>query len=217
MSASGARGRITASNRGPLGTSGFYGRRATSGSELKFLDTTLAPTTAAAAGTVTTNLVAIPQNDTESGRVGRRVVIRSIHLRGNVRIDSTGTAAAGADQCRLILVQDKQANGAAFAVTDVLASADYRSHKNLDNVSRFRILMDKQISLNATASFSAATVEHQYTLNQYMKCYIPMDYDASAATGAITTQKSNSVALLMISENANAIVSYIARVRYSDN
>jgi len=70
--------------------------------------------------------------------------------------------------------------------------------------------------MNTTGGVAAATLEAGKTYNQYIKCNFPIEYDASAATGAITTQRSNSVAVLMISQGGFCTFQYNTRIRYSD-
>jgi len=64
-------------------TGGSYGRYAGRGAELKFFDTSLSflfDTTGEVPATG--QLVLIPQGVTESTRVGRKCVIKSVHLKG---------------------------------------------------------------------------------------------------------------------------------------
>jgi len=186
--------------------------------ELKFLDTTLAATLVPTAGLVNTNLVVIPQDNTTSGRNGRMVTLKSVEIRGNIVITPAAAAVLGSDIVRLLVVQDKQANGAAFAVTDVLASADWRAFPNLFNEGRFKILSDTLATLNVEAGVVAATIEAAHAFETKIKCNIPVEYDSTAATGAIATQRSNSVAVIMIAHTNNlSTVEYIARVKYTDN
>lgn len=215
------RATVTAAQRGYVRTAGYYarfrGRRTGADGELKFFDTSRGAAAVAAAGVVDPNLVIIPQNDTESGRIGRKVTIRSIYIRGYSVLSSQAAVGDASDVLRVMVVQDKQANGAVFAVTDVLASASWLGHKNLENSSRFRTLMDKEITINQNGGLAAATFENARSFNSYLKCFIPIEYDASSATGAITTQRSNSIAVLAISQNGKVSLGYNCRVRYSDN
>jgi len=215
-----ARTAVVGANRGYLRTGGYYGRfrgrRASSGGELKFVDTALASTIATIAGVVNPNLVVVPQNDTESGRIGRRITVKSIWFKGNLEIATSASVTSADDMVRLIVVQDQQANGAAFTVAQVLEGSTYNSFKNLENERRFRILSDQTFAVNAMSSFAAATCERNIKWHKYIKCNIPIDYDATAATGAIATQRSNSIAVLMISQQQVTNVTYNCRIRYSD-
>jgi len=186
--------------------------------ECKFLDTSLGATLVTTAGVVNTNLVVIPQDTTTSGRNGRKVTLKSIELRGSIVITPAAAGVLGSDIVRMLVVQDKQANGAAFAVTDVLASADWKAYPNLFNEGRFKILSDTLTTMNVEAGVVAATVEAAHGFEIKVKCNIPVEYDSTATTGAIATQRSNSIAVLMIAHTNNlSTVEYTARVKYTDN
>jgi len=222
--ASTSRMAVVGAGRGFLRTGGYYGRfrgrRANAGGELKFFDTVLAATNVPAVGVVNPNLNIVATGDGEQNRIGRKIQIKSVWLKGSATLLTSATAAAATDTVRMILVQDKQANGAAFAVTDVLQNADYLGFRNVANTSRFNILWDKTIDINASAVFTAvpAGLPMVRNFNNYLKCNIPIEFDASLNTGVITTQRSNSIALLMISKNNNiSQVQYRARIRYADN
>lgn len=185
--------------------------------EVKFLDTTLAATAVPAAGGVNTNLVVIPQDTTTSGRNGRKVMLKTIEIRGNIVLTPQGAGALGSDVVRVLVVQDKQANGAVFTTTDVLATADWRAFPNMFNEQRFKILSDTMTTLDAAAGVVAATVETAQAFHTKIKCNIPVEYDSGATTGAIGTQRSNSIAVLMIAHTNNiSTLEYIARVKYTD-
>lgn len=214
---------VMGKNRGFLRTGGVYGRfngvrgRKTgfSGPELKFKDTARTTAPLVVTGTVDTNLVVIAQGAGESERIGRKIVIKSIYCRGTLVLAPT---ANGVDKVRMIIVNDTQANGAAFAVLDVLETAQMDSHYNLDNQMRFKILADQNFTLNSQ-SYNGTTEGPLYRdIRKYIRCNIPIEYDSSVAiTGAIATQRSNSIAILWINAATNqSDVTMTTRVRYSD-
>lgn len=185
--------------------------------ELKFLDTVQATTVPAAAGSVYTNLVVIPQGDTESMRNGRKVVIKSINIRGRMYIQPQANSANTSDVIRIMLVQDKQANGVAFTPALVLQTTDFLSYRNLANTSRFQVLYDQSFSLNSLGGVATDSFESVKTWTINRKVNIPIEYDNSATTGAIGTQRSNSLAIMAIAENgALSNIQYTSRVRYVD-
>ena len=85
-------------------------------------------------------------------RVGSRMVMKSLHLRGTIDIVNTTTTLNQA--LRLIVFYDRSANGAAPTIQNVIQSRDQAgaattsifSEINLDNRDRFVILRDIQIS-----------------------------------------------------------------------
>ncbi len=204
---------------------GYYGRFAGANQEKKFFDTTKGLTSTATAGTIFNNsLVIIPEGNGESDRVGRRITIRSMHFHGTITIPSTATAADTSDSVRVIVYCDKQTNGAAAAVTDILESAAYNSFNNLANRNRFQIIMDKKMAIACAAgSGRGSTDTLSYGENQrWWKLHkkgmsTQIEYDNSATTGAITTQRSNNYGVLVISQSAKSTIGYVCRIRYTDN
>lgn len=205
--------------KGYTRTSGFYGRftgrRAGSKSseELKFLDTS-SSTIFAAAGAVNTNLNILPTGTGESARIGRKVVIKSIHIRGDIIHNPSGLTNAS-NLVRIIVIQDQQANGATFTVTDYLTAAQVLSHRNLANIDRFKMLGDYTVAITAQSGDSASPAEVRRKYKFYKRCNIPIEF--SGVAGTITEQRSNSLAILMIADTGVVTTfSYTARIRYAD-
>ncbi len=207
-------------------TGGFYGRFAggRAGGELKFHDLDVDDAVVAVAGAIAEDSCnVIAQGNTESQRIGRKVVIRRVNWRYEVRLPAAANQAdtPNGDSVRVILYLDKQTNGATAAITDILETADYQSFYNLANSNRFRILMDRTSSIvhhasmtdgASTGSFGAVTQQHKFN----KLCSIPIEYDNSATTGVITSQRSNNLGVLTIS--ATGVASFLSkmRLRYSD-
>jgi len=171
-------------------------RRASPG-ELKFLDTAFgAAVPAVAAVPAGGQINLIPQNVTESGRVGRKCVIKEIQFNGFAQFAPAASATAS-DVMTWYLVLDKQCNGAAAAVLDVFTSTTLpNALRNLDNERRFRILKKVEITFNPGAGVTTAYNTAIRTMNYRLKCNIPLEFDPSAATGALTTIRSNNVFLI---------------------
>lgn len=219
-SASRARSRTLRSLRGYTRTSGYYGRFAGTGTELKFFDTSKALTTVAATGTILDDsLNHIAQGTGESDRIGRKCTLKSINLHGLLQLPAATAAVNTDDVVRFIVFLDKQCNGAAAGVTDILETNDFFSFNNLANKSRFRILCDKKLTINAqgaTATAGAYTYgEQRKGFNLYLRCNLPLEFDNT--TGAITELRSNNIGVLAISNQGTARIQYTSRVRYADN
>lgn len=194
---------------------GFYGRYGRGG-ELKFLDTAVALTNITpGVGAFSTTLCAIPQNDTESGRDGRTVVVKSIHFRGQVITDP---ALAVNERFRVMLIQDTQTNGALPAVLDLLVTNGVNSFRNLENSQRFKFLKDFDIKTNLQINTAAtSTIPLDIPIKFSVKCNMRLDYDSSASTGVITTQRSNGFFLLVLAQNnATSDITGTCRIRFSD-
>lgn len=163
--------------------------------EKKFFDTALGfafDTTGEVPATG--QLALIPQGDTGSTRDGRQCVVESIHIRGNAFLTPAASATA-ADVIFMYCVWDKQANGAAAAVTDVLTSNLLTSAMiNLENSDRFIILKKWRIPMEAKAGVTTAYNNHVRSIEWFKKVNIPMQFGTAAVD--ITQIKSNNIFLL---------------------
>ncbi len=221
--------RLTTSTRGYLRRSGFYGRynkpamikrlsNLAGAVERKHLDTTVGSTAIVQAGTIFGSLNLIAQNASETGRIGRKVVMTEIGIRGIIHMPSASSMTVNGDQVRLMVVLDKQCNGAVFTVDDVLEPATWEGFNNLENTNRFVTLAKLDISMNALAGMgngtTNVTTEQHKPFFFWIKRRIPIQFDG--ATGAITEIRSNNVAILAVSAMADTTVtlSYVARIRF---
>lgn len=189
--------------------------------EMKFLDTTVAATVAGTGGSILSpSLNIVPQDNTQSGRSGRKITIRSLMLRGAVTKPTTVTATTTSEHVRVILYQDKQTNGAAATVTGILASANWRSFNNLSNKSRFKIHKDWLVTLNNQSGSWDGTNENYGEVAEqitfFKKLNVPIEFDDSVTTGAIGSQRTNNFGVLIISQSGLGTVDYIVRIRYTD-
>lgn len=189
--------------------------------ELKFLDTALTDATVAAAGAFF-NLVVIPQGDTESERNGRKVTVRKLSFRARVTLPSQTAVGTTSAQYRILIVCDKQTNGAQFAATDLLETATTLSFNNLANSSRFVVLYDKIKTIyasggvNTTAAYAFGEVQHSLKFNTMME--LPLEYDNTATTGAIATCRSNSLWVLVLCTDDELLAfNGNVRIRFTDN
>ncbi len=216
----GARGRIAPRQRGFARTSGFYGRYAPSGGEMKFHDIDVDDAVIAQNGVIqnTGTINIIPQGVTEVQRVGRKCNVHRIMWKYNLTLAASATVGA-VDTVRMILYQDTQCNGATAAVTDIMESDNYQTFRNLANSGRFNILYDKMHQMNPMASAGNGTANDAapWALNRtfYKKCNIPLEFDST--TGALTEIRSNNLGILTFSKNgAVSILDSKIRLRFSD-
>lgn len=212
-----ARARVRPFRKGFDSTRGYYGRfKRAPRTELKFLDTNQAVNNILVAGNVSTSLCVIPQDDTESGRDGKSVVVKQISCKLNVNSDPNNL---NDDRIRFLLVQDMQTNGAIANVVDVLETAAIDSFRNLENVMRFKVLKDVELDLPHKTINTAATTTILYNkgFRYNLKCDIPIVYDNSAASGVIATQRSNGLFAIFIAQAANGTdIQFNTRIRYQD-
>lgn len=158
----------------------------------------------ASAATVNYVTPAIAQGSGQGQRVGNRIMLHDIELRGYVK-----AGAAAEQDCRMILFRDMQCNGAvpvaAEVLSEIAASTGCNADYNQDYRHRFKILYDKRFALHVVGG---ATDVAQQVMFQWKKRY-PIDkgaallYNSSAATGAIgTTQGGQLFALFLTSLGA---------------
>ncbi len=199
--------------------SGFFGRFGPGG-ELKFHDLDIDDPTIATNGTIVEDSCnVIAEGNGEEERIGRKVTLRSINWRFNIRLPEGTAVTTTSDTVRVIVYLDKQTNGATAAVTDLLESDNYQSFNNLANKSRFRTLMDRTYDLNTDLSGDGTTVDSpRFNINDsfFKKINIPIEYDNTATTGAISTQRSNNIGVLLLSKNGLCTFDSKMRLRYSD-
>ncbi len=208
----GRRARITAARRAQL-------PRAVQ--ELKFHDLDLDDQVVAMGSQVeVTSLNVIAQGTTESQRIGRRVVIKQIHYRYNISLPATATAADTSDVIRIMIVIDKQCNGAAADDLDILESADYQSFNNLSNKKRFTVLFDRTYAVKCHAGAGNGTndgfVNDMQAYEWHKDCNIVIEYDNSATTGVITSQRSNNLLWLTASRVGKGGTNGKVRLRFHD-
>ncbi len=220
--------RIPRASRGFVRTTGFFGRF-TTGGEAKFLDQDIDDASIAANGTIFTNasaeasLLRIPEGNGESERIGRKITIRSINWRFTVMLpEADGSAnAKNATTVRVILYLDKQCNGTAATITDILETNDWQSFNNLANSKRFRTLMDRVYDIEPKAGGGNGTTsdwaEARISDTLFKKVNIPIEYDNTASTGALATIRSNNINMLILSDTSlDATFESKMRLRYSD-
>nr|DAN97783.1 MAG TPA: capsid protein [Cressdnaviricota sp.] len=195
-------------------TVGAYGRAAPGSIEKKYLDSEITNTGDNSARTVTDSICKIPQGTTDVTRVGNKVNITNINLNVYLQQDDQSTGTYSNGWCRVILYQDKQANGATAAVLDILKTAVIGSYRNLDQVDRFVILKDKEYSVGTTSANALHTQQTIRRLKISKKCNIPIHY--SATLGAITEFKSNNIGVLVIAHNSLTNFTANVRVKYTD-
>lgn len=199
----------------PLRTGGFFGPRRTT-QEKKTIDVDPAAYVSDTTGTITLlNGVAVGTDFTD--RIGRKILMKSIFIRGiHLPVDdSTGNFIS-----RLVIVYDRQANGVAPAITDVVKSINGSAQINLNNRDRFQILFDKQyvtakVSDTATQSFAGSPTVHSVKL--FRRLRHETVFQGTAAT--VASIATGSVYMLTFSNaaaNTGGSFSLSTRIRFAD-
>lgn len=196
---------------------GYYKRFTGDSGELKFHDVDLSLANIPQIGLRNADLLTIAEGNGEEERIGRKITIKSILIRANALLPGGTNLAQASETVRFMVVQDTQANGAQAAATDVLETANYKAFNNLANSSRFRVMLDKQLTLRCSAGSGNGTtdnhLQNEYNFNFYKKCSIPIEYDNTASTGAISTIRSNNI-LVFAFGRAGGIADISGKIRF---
>jgi len=209
--------------RGYLRTGGYYGRfagargrSAAAGTELKFHDLNHTSAVVVAARTIASpSLNGIAQGVAEDERIGRKCTLKSLSLRGTILMPAATGTIVWTDEVRVIVYQDKQCNGAAPAVLDLLETATVEGYNNLANKGRFTTLMDKKMIVSRIPASSTVAGGQFKHFNLYKKLNVPIEFNGAA--GALTEIRSNNIGVLAITKNGLMELEYNVRVRYADN
>lgn len=159
------------------------------------------------------------QGTGENDRIGRKILIKSIHVRGMIEMKEASLDVQDwTDTIRFLFILDKQANGSTFTVSDVLEDATAGqavwSFKNLRNKKRFAILKDFNMTLNGLTN---GAVDRLGRISKTVECHltnlnIPVEYDSTL--GDLTEVKSNHLICLMLSQHEQISVHLQFRTRF---
>lgn len=119
----------------------------------------------------------VAQGTDYGNRVGRRVTMTSAFIRGTLKANST-TPTAG--QSRIILVVDRECNGVAPTIGDVLSTVTTTGNLDLDNTERFLILMDQTLAVKPNFATQVEYIPFKF----YKKMRITTKYIGTGATVA---------------------------------
>ncbi len=150
-------------------------------------------------------LLTIAQGTTESQRIGRKITITSIHMYGVFELKQTNDFRFTAEIIRVIIFQDKQANGALPGILDLMENGDLISFRNLSNSGRFIFHHDEfyNVSTGGGAGNAGSGIEFARALAPVIEFHkdvrIPIEYDNSLTTGVVTSIRSNNIGLLLMS------------------
>lgn len=167
-------------------------------------------------------LNAIEQGDGESQRIGRKVTVTGIYIRGSVNLEPSAASSPGPGserKVRIVLVQDKQTNGAQLNAEDVMANSAIipeNAFRNLQFDKRFKILGDKTISLNYTAGSYDGTNPGYSGMNKHFQFFIPMKMEVTfnATTRTVSAITDNSLHLVGVGSTV-VNFDYVARLRFT--
>jgi len=206
--------------RAPLRTGGWYGTYDRRGrDELKFIDVDSLGTSLVTGSVLLLN--GIPQGTDYNERIGRKVMLKSLFIRFTINVNPgvLGVLAPQGDVVRLMIVYDAQANGAAPAITDILATVNYDSPMNLNNRDRFKVLHDKFHTMWAYNYSSGTTIIAGNAIPKFSQKYIKLNHEEvfGGVANTIGSIQTGSIFFLTISQNEITQVNLYSRVRFSDS
>lgn len=165
------------------------------------------------------------QGSGATNRDGRRIVMKSLFIRGYISLDNLQdqTDPPANPIVRVLVVLDRQTNSAQLNSEDVLSDAGTTkalSFRNLEFSDRFKTISDSfyelayayqqadYAALPATASWRGAI--KFFTL--FKRLDIPVTFVANA--GSVADISDNSLHVIAQSTNANVKIQYESRVRF---
>lgn len=212
-----ARNILRARSFAPMRTGGFYGGYQRRGrQELKATDIAQ-PNIALSTGMQLTLLNGVAQGTDFTQRIGRKTLMKSLLVRWGVTNNGVGGDGSG-DIMRLMVIYDMQSNSAAPSAGDILQSAsDVYSPLNLNNRDRFKVLFDRNITLNSFVATVTPTVQGApgpKFIKIYKKINLETIFSGTGSTiGSIST---GSIYLCALAGSTEYSSQFYSRVRYVD-
>lgn len=185
--------------------------------EKKFIDVSSSAllTAAQATGTLSGCLSAMAQGTDANNHVGRECTLKSLYWQFACSMAAT---SAGSSPIRLVIVYDKEANGAAptiatGAASDIFATDAITAPMNLNNRDRFIILVDEIIECLGSAG------PQGFYRKGYKKMSLPMIFN-STTTQTVSAIQTGSV-YAVVWQNGNIITTapthnLYTRIRFTD-
>lgn len=167
----------------------------------------------------------IPRGPGPKDRIGNKIYIHSLNVFGVLR-DPGGAFTTG-QVARVMVVLDHQSNGVAPTIDEILdttqATPDTYAYRNLQNTTRFRVLMDKHIVQNRLAGAYTggaadwAGVKNVFRYNVNFKVPLKVEYKTSEINGFTSDIVYSNIWVVMINETGTSDwVSVNTRIRYTD-
>ncbi len=178
-----------------------------------------------------TTLSGVTEGNGQSERIGRKYSIHSIHLKGQVWINHVESMAGppGDRQVRLVLVWDKQTNGAAFTPSSVMLAPDeeINGFRNLENTKRFRVLWDEvidlpQLGLSQSAVNAHDTGTRSVCFKKSIQFKTPIQVTCTGTTNGVSSISDNNINLMACESDKHSAgdtrtlnLNYNCRLRYT--
>jgi len=159
----------------------------------------------------------IPQGAATTQRVGKKARMKSLQIRGHIRVSNSTDTHHGA----VILIYDKRPTGSLPTPTDVLLTHTADSLNNDQNAPRFRILRRWDFSFCGSVT-NGMTDSSMVILDEFVKLKnLPVVYKA-AGTGGIGDIEQGALYILTTGDPGTviggtaAVLAGNCRLRYTD-
>jgi len=222
---SGARPNLSSFRQRNMRTGGFLGI------EKKFVDyeygpTAISATWAGAESDPTTALClnVTAQGDGQNQHEGRAYKLNRLQIRGRVHRDPSSDQVDFPDAwgVRLIVVWDRQTNGAQLNAEDVMvdetAATQAPYHfRNLQYAKRFKVLKDWNMDLGGAPGGTDGTNTNSIGgLSRTFKLNIPLSItvNSTGTTAAIASVQDNSIHVIACATVTGLELQYTSRVRF---
>ncbi len=189
----------------------------TQNAELKAIDTDLTTQLVATTRFIWGSIAQVAQDVSENGRIGRKIVIKSIGMRMGASLPVQVDGANAFDTYRLMVIHVKNTCGLNVTFADLLNNVDVYSFNNLRQKQTITVLYDRIVDINSNGGINSATPEsmnkaitHQF----YKKVNIEIEF--SGAGGLIAENLGHSIQVVAISLAGRTRIAGTTRVRYLD-
>lgn len=178
------------------------------------------------------NLATCIQGPGIANRIGNKIALKAIRVRGTLYGTGEGSGLTTPTYMRVLLVYDRQVNGAYPAVNTIFSDidlsnainpGDYQSSLNPQFYDRFIVLMDKfQVFGEALSTTLGPTEMRQYVIDEYVKLKgLETCFKTSSVGSPITDLASGALYLITIGSDINGDADWGLRIktrlRYYDN
>lgn len=165
-------------------------------------------------------------------RIGRKIHVRKIKIRGQIQVPSQTTQSTADNACkvRMLLLMDKQTNAAQYSAGDVLnpagtAPTTINAFQNPNGFGRFNVLKDKLITVgnvNMAGSPSGADVIQSGMIRDFKITYNfkkPVEVNFNATNGGTVADIVDNSFHIMIGTQDAAYaptITYYSRCAYTE-
>lgn len=156
----------------------------------------------------------IVQGPATNQRIGKQITVKSIDLKLAV---TQQNGALNGQQCRMMIVYDRQANGLAMNAPLLLdggGAPNVNKLRNPDYMQRVLVLRDKRFTVNTLTQ-----EESIVNINEYIKCNLPVQWGSGVA-GTYADITMGQIWLCLFCQVPLGLINlkgtYTARVNYID-